>query len=148
VKKSNLIVLACVIASIGALSLSIVSLASILPRQEYSGYGDSHSSDLPYLQGVTKSYGYYNISLAFSNVTDSERLDNILVNPNSPETVTDLTIYVNGTIANKYPFSYLQSGDSLQVNLTLLCTAYASGSTLYLCVMGDTFGCGREVVLP
>ena len=148
-KKSNLIALVCVIAAIGAISLSLVTLASI-NRYESNGYVDSHSSDsdFPYVQGVTKSNGYYNISLAFSNVTDPIRLDNILINPNSQENVTDLTIYVNGTTVNTYPLSYLHSGDSLQVNLTLPCTEYASGSTISLCVMGDCIGCGEGVVLP
>ncbi len=147
-KKSNIIALACIIASIGAISLSLISLAIILPHNESSGYDNSYSIDLPVLQSVTKSNGYYNISLGFSSVINSERLDNILVNPNSPETATDVTIYVNGTAMNTYPLSYLKAGDSLQVNLTLPCTEYAPGSTISLCVMGDSFGCGIKAVLP
>jgi hypothetical protein len=133
---------------IGAFSLSIVSLAFIFPHRESNGFGDSHSSDLPYVQGVTKSNGYYNISLAFSNITDPVRLDNILINPNSQKDITNLTIYLNGTTVNTYPLRQMQSGDSLQISLKLPCNEYASGSTIYLYVMGDCIGCGEEVVLP
>lgn len=149
-EKSNIIALVCIIASIGAISLSLVSFAGILPRNEANGYVDSHSSDLPHFQGVTKSNGYYNISLAFSNVTDPERLDNILINPNSPEDITDLTFYLNGTTVNAPdPASYsLKSGDSLQVNFTFPCTEFTSGSTVLVYVMGDHFGWGTGVVLP
>jgi hypothetical protein len=97
---------------------------------------------------VTKNSEYYNISLAFSKVADPIRLDNILVNPNSREDVAKPTICINGTIVSTYPLGFLQSGDSLQVNLFLPCTDYASGSSLHLWVTGDCFGCGKEVVLP
>ena len=116
----------CIIMAIGTTSLLVATLGEI-KRYESSGYVDSHPSDLPYIQGVTKSNGYYNISLAFSDVSDLIRLDNILVNPNSQEDTTDPTIYVNGTAVNTYPLSSLQSGDSLQVNLTLPCNEHASG---------------------
>jgi hypothetical protein len=102
---------------------------------------------LPYVQVVTRSNGYYNISLAFSNVTDPIRLDNILVNPNGQEDF-DPTIYMNGTIMKRYPLGSLKRGDSLQVNLTLPCSEFASKSSLYLCIMGDSFGCGKEITLP
>jgi hypothetical protein len=116
-------------------------------RRESNGYGDSHSSDIPIIQGVTKSNGYYNISLAFSNVADPIRLDNILIDPNTQEKFTP-TFYVNGTAVSTYPLGLLKRGDSLQVNLTVPCSECASKSSLYLCVMGDTIGCGREVMLP
>lgn len=123
-----------------------------LSRHESRGLADPHANDsvFPKLQGVTKSNGFYNISLAFINVTYAERLDNILVNPYSSEAVTDLTAYLNGmALDTGAPISYnLESGDSLQVNLTLPCAEFASGSTLALCVMGEHFGCGLSVVLP
>jgi hypothetical protein len=143
-------IIVCILVSIAAFGLTLVSLACILNRHESYGQGDSHSSDLPYVQGVTKSNGYYNISLAFSKVADPIRLDNILVNPHSEEPIKDLTFYLNGTAVNvEDPARYsLKSGDSLQVNLTLPCTEFAAGSAVYLCVMGDSIGCGLEVVLP
>ena len=121
-------------------------------RHESSGVSDPYGNDsvLPVLQGVSKSNGYYNISLAFVNVTYPERLDNILVNPNNPEDVMGLIGYLNGTaLAFGAPITYaLKSGDSLRVDLTLPCSEFASGSSIYLCVMGDCFGCGKSVVLP
>lgn len=139
-----------IFVSIGAFSLTIVSLGYILPRHVSYGQGDSHSADLPLVQEVTRNNGYYNISLAFSNVTDPIRLDNILVNPNSDENIKDLTFYLNGTALNAGDPARcnLKSGDSLQVNLTLPCTECASGSKLYLCVIADCIGCGEEIVLP
>jgi hypothetical protein len=69
---------------------TLVFGAVLSSRYESGGVPGPHASDsvLPTLQGVTKSNGYYNISLAFVNVTYQERLDNILVNPNSPNDVT------------------------------------------------------------
>ena len=138
--------LVLVIAATCLLSLTAASLC-ILGRSELNGAAGSNYSDFFIVQGVTKSNGYYNISLAFQNVTDPIRLDNILINPNSQEDFHP-TIYVNGTIARAYPLGSLKSGDSLQVNLTLPCSECASKSSLYLCVMGDSFGCGKEVTLP
>ena len=113
----------------------------ILVRPQVSGVPDSHSQDLPILQGVTKNNGYYNITLAFTNVTDSETLNNILINPQISKTVTDSTFYLNGTAINPQdPVSCnLNSGDSLQINLTLPCTEFPSGSTITLQVMGEQF---------
>jgi hypothetical protein len=151
VKKSNIIALVCIIAAIGAVSLSVVSFAAINQNESHGeSYGDSHSLDLPHFQGVTKSNEYYNISLAFSNVTDPERLDNILINPNSQENITDLTFHLNGTtVIPPNPASYnLESGDSLQVNITVPCNEFTSGSTMMIWVMGDHFGWNTGVVLP
>jgi hypothetical protein len=151
VKKSNIIALVCIIAAIGVVSLSVVTFAAINQNETRGGsYVNSHSSDFPHFQGVTKSNGYYNISLAFSNVTDPERLDNILINPNSQENITDLTFYLNGTTVNAAnPASYnLKSGDSLQVNFTVSSTEFTSGSTMLVYVMGDNFGWNTGVVLP
>ena len=146
VKGSRLIAFVCFAAAICFVSLSVLTL-DILNRHESSGYVDSRSSDFPIVQDVTKSNGYYNISLEFSNVANPIRLDNVLINPNSQEDFNP-TIYVNGTIVKTYPLSSLKSGDSVQVNLTLPCSECASKSSLYLCVMGDSFGCGKEVTLP
>jgi hypothetical protein len=146
VKKSPFIALICIIVAIG---LSFLTLASINRNESY-GHGDSHSSDLPYLQGVTKSNGYYNISLAFSNVADPVRIDNILINPQSQESITDTIFYLNGTTVDAADpvRCNLKSGDSLQINLTLPCTKHASGSTITLCVIGNPIGYNTEVVLP
>ena len=150
-KKSKIIALVCIIAAIGAVCSSVVTFAAISQHESHGGsYVNSHSSDCPCFQGVTKSNGYYNISLAFSNVTDPERLDNILINPNSQENISDLTFYLNGTAVNApNPATYnLNSGDSLEVNFTVPCAEFASGSTMSVYVVGDSFGWGTEVVLP
>lgn len=77
-------------------------------------------------------------------------MDNIIINPNSQENITDLTFYLNGTtVKAPDPASYnLKSGDSLQVNLTVPRTEFTSGSTIVICVMGDHFGWNKGVVLP
>lgn len=150
-RKSAKIALACFLVLIETFGFTLV-FGYVLFRQESGGVVDPHSNDsvFPRVQGVTKSNGYYNISLAFTNVTYPERLDNILVNPNSPVDVTGLIAYLNGTALEAgAPITWsLESGDSLQINLTLPCTEFASGSEIYLCIMGDYFGCGESVVLP
>ncbi len=147
--KSTRIVLLCTACVAAALASSFLT-TDILVRPQVSGVPDSHSQDLPILQGVTKNNGYYNITLAFTNVTDSETLNNILINPQISKTVTDSTFYLNGTAINPQdPVSCnLNSGDSLQINLTLPCTEFPSGSTITLQVMGNSFGSGKTVVLP
>ena len=147
--KPTRIALICIMCAVAALTSSFLT-AAYLNHSQSSGIPDSHSKDLPILQGVTKNNGYYNITLAFTNVTDTETLDNILVNPQSSETVTDSTFYLNGTAINQQtPVSCnLKSGDNLQINLTLPCTEFPSGSTINLEVTGNSFGCGKAVVLP
>jgi hypothetical protein len=108
---------------------------------------DVPSSEIPFVQGVTESNCYYNISLAFSNVTYSMRLDNVLIDPNTQENFTPI-FYVNGTVVNTCPLCVVEQGDSIQVNLAVPCSECVSKSSLYLCVMGDHFGCGGTVVLP
>jgi hypothetical protein len=149
-RKSAKIVLVCFLVLIETFGFTLV-FGCVLSRQESSEVVDPHANNsvLPSVQGVTKSNGYYNISLAFTNVTYRENLDNILVNPNSPEDVTGLIAYLNGTALDAgAPITCsLESGDSLQIDLTLPCTEFASGSTINLCVMGTHFGCGKSVVL-
>jgi len=148
VKRPNNIALAGIIIAVTVISLSIGTIGSI-NRNEYNGYADSHSPGFPHVQGVTKSNGHYNISLAFSNVEYPVRLDNIIIiNPNNHEDTTTPTIYVNGTVMNTYPLSRLNSGDSLQINLTVPTAKYDLGTTLNLYIMGDCFGCGKTIVLP
>jgi hypothetical protein len=147
-KKPSIALAFFIIIAVTLISLSIGTIGTI-NCNESNGYADSHSSDLPHFQGVTKSNGYYNISLAFSNVQDPIRIDNIIItNPNNHEDNINPTIYVNGTIMTTYPLSCLNSGDSLQINLTIPTAKYKPGTTLNLYVMGDCFGCGKTVVLP
>jgi hypothetical protein len=124
----------------------------ISSRTESGGVPDPHANDsvLPQLQFVIKTNGVYNISLAFVNVTYRERLDNILLNPNSEEEVTGLVAYLNGTaLPSDAPITCsLNSGDSLRVDLTMPCTEFASGEELYLCIMGDCFMAGKTIKLP
>jgi hypothetical protein len=147
--KTSRIALICILCVAAALATSFLT-ADWLSRSQVNGLPDSHSQDLPTFQGVTKNNGYYNITLAFTNVTDSETLDNIVINPERSETVADSTFYLNGTAVNPQgPVSCsLKSGDSLQIDLTLPCTEFPSGSTVMLEVVGNSFGCGKAVVLP
>ena len=82
----------CIICVSAALASSFLTAAS-LNHSQSGGFADSHSSDFPTVQAATKNSGYYNVTLAFTNVTDPERLDNILINPQSSKTVTDATFY-------------------------------------------------------
>jgi hypothetical protein len=150
-RKWSKVALALLLVFIETFGFTLV-FGWVLSPHESGGVLDPHANDsvFPKVQGVTKSSGLYNISLAFINVTYAERLDNILVNPNSSETVTGLVAYLNGTALDEgAPITrQLKSGDSMQINLTLPCAEFASGETLTLCVMGDHFGCGTGVVLP
>ena len=145
-----MLALVCIIAAIGAVCSSVVTFAALSQHEYHVGSSVNRSSDYPVFQGATKGNGYYNISLAFSDVYNSERLDNILINPNSQENVTGLTFYLNGTaVAPPNPPSYdLKSGDSLQVNFAVPCSEFASGSTMLVYVVGDSFGWNTQVVLP
>ena len=150
-RKWSKVALACLLVFIETFGFTLV-FGLVLSPNESGGVLDPHVNDsvFPKVQGVTKNNGFYNISLAFINVTYAERLDNILVNPNCPETVKGLVAYLNGTALDEGdPITCkLKSGDSMQINLTVPCTEFASGETLTLCVMGDHFGCGTSVVLP
>jgi hypothetical protein len=148
VKKLSYIALICTFAAVCALSLSFAGLAN-MNQPEFYGNIDAHSSDLPYFQQVTKSNGYYNIALAFSNVADPISVDNIIVNPRS-EDAQDAVFYLNGTAVNaSEPVRFnLKSGDSLQINITLPCTKYAQGSTVELWLTGNSIGYNREITLP
>jgi hypothetical protein len=135
------------------MSFTLVFTAALTPHSESSGTPDSHTNDsiLPKVQGVTKNNGFYNISLAFINVTYAENLDNILINPNNSKATTGLVAYMNGTALDEgAPVACkLESGDSMQINLILPISLFASsGETVNLCVMGDSFGCGIPIVLP
>jgi hypothetical protein len=152
VRKAAKIALVCLLIFIGTISFTLVFAAVLTPRNESSGVPDSHAKDsvLPKVQGVTKNNGFYNISLAFINVTYAENLDNILINPNNSKAITGLVAYMNGTALDEgAPVACkLKSGDSMQINLTLPISEFASGETVNLCVMGDCFGCGIPIVLP
>lgn len=148
-KNLSIIALVCVIVSVLTTSLTIVMFSSILPSHESRG---GSLSGISYVKGVTKSNGYYNISLLIpnvSNVTSSERLDNFGINQMSQEDLPDLIIYINGTaVDTSNPLRYnLKSCDSLQVNLMVPCTDYASGSTINVCLWGDPMLFGEPVVL-
>jgi hypothetical protein len=149
VKKSSLIALICIIGAVAVNSVTALSLAAILsPQQTYAHVPEPYSTTSPCIQSVTKTNSYYNISIAFSNVTYAETVDNILVNPNSPANKTDPTIYLNGTVANTYPLANLQRGDSLRVDVTVPCSEYAPDSTLYLNIICDCCGSGKYIQLP
>jgi hypothetical protein len=124
--------------------------ADYLTRPQSIGASDYRSQDLPNFQDVTKNNGYYNITLAFNKVIDSEKLNNIVINPQSGKMVNDSIFYLNGTaVSQQDPVSCnLKSGDSLQINLLLPCNEFPSGSTVNLEVIGNSFGCGKAVALP
>ncbi len=147
--KPTRIALICIMCVAAALASSSLT-AAYLNRTQTSGVPIPVSRDFPVLGGATKNNDYYNISLAFANVTDNETLDNILINPQSSKTVTDATFYLNGTAVNQQdPVTCsLKSGDSLQISLTLSCSEFPSGSTIMLDVMGSCFGCGEALRLP
>jgi hypothetical protein len=150
-RKSVKIALSFLLVLIETVCFTLV-FGAVLNYNESGGVVDPNSNDsvFPKVQSVTKSNGFYNIHLAFVNVTYPERLDNILINPHSSETITGLIAYLNGTALDAgAPITCgLESGDSLEINLTFPCIEFASGSTITLCVLGDCFGCGTNVVLP
>jgi hypothetical protein len=148
VKKARILSTIFSITSILLISWSLVVLAGVTGA--FSSNEHSWIADNPRLQGVTKNDNYYNVSLLFSNQAYNQTLNNILINPNSQEKVIGLTAYLNGTaVDSTEPISYtLQQGNSLQVNLVFPCTNFASGTSINIHVIGDTFGCSGFVVLP
>jgi len=151
-RRAVKIALICLLVFIETLGFTLVFATILTYRHESGGIPDVHANDnvLPKLQDVTMSDGFYNISLVFTNTTYAERLDNILINPNSPNDVVGLVAYMNGTaLIEGSPIACeLEKGDSMQINLTLPSNEFASGETVYLSVIGDNFGCGIPVVLP
>ena len=148
-EKSKVLSLVFVIASIALISWT--ALVVVAENGAFISKGTFWTSDCPSLVGVTKSNGYYNISLAFSSVNYSRQLQNIVINPNSQGTVTGLTGYINGTVVNATNpvFNYcLKTGDSLQVSIMFPCVAFSSGTTIDVQVFGDCFGSGGTVLLP
>jgi hypothetical protein len=139
----------CIFCAAAALTSSFLT-TDYLYCARSNGVPDSHSQDIPTVTGVTKKGSYYNITLAFTNVTDSETIENILINPQSSNAVTGSTFYLNCTAVNPQNSvcCSLKCGDSLQINLTLPCTEFPSGSTINLEVTGNSFGYGKAVVLP
>jgi hypothetical protein len=127
---------------------------AISSRTESGGVPDPHVNDsvFPRLLAVTKNEGFYNVSLAFTNVSYAEALQNILVNPNSPQDTNGdgVVAYMNGTaLKQDAPIAYcLKKGDSLQIDLTVPCQELESKAEPYLCVIGDHFGCGIPLKLP
>jgi len=150
-RMSVKIALSCLLVLIGTVGFTLV-FGAVLAYNESDGVVDPHSNDsvFPKVESVTESNGFYNIHLAFVNVTYRERLDNILINPHSSETITGLIAYLNGTAldAGAPVTCGLESGDSLEINLTFPCIEFASGSSITLCVLGDCFGGETSIVLP
>jgi hypothetical protein len=145
------IALCCLLVLVETVGFSLV-FGAVLSHDSSGGGVDpyAHDSVLPVVQGVARSNGFYDVQLAFINVTYNEQLENILINPHSSEEVAGLIAYLNGTaLAAGAPITCsLASGDGVQINLTFPCSEFDSGSTVELCVMGDCFLCGKSVVLP
>lgn len=151
-RKAVKVAWVCLLIFIGTLSFTLVFASVLAPGSESSGIPDPHANDsvLPKVEGVTKNDGFYNISLAFINVTYAENLENILINPNNSKAPIGLVAYMNGTALDESaPIACkLEGGDSMQINITLPISEFASGETVNLCVMGEGFGCGLPIVLP
>lgn len=148
-KKSKILSAVFIIASLALISWTFIVMAGV--NGVFSNNKSGWSSNNPSLQGITKKDDYYNISLAFSNVTYNERLNGIvIINSSNHENDINPTAYLNGTAVDATdPVSCnLQRGDSLQVNLVFPCANLDSGTTINIHVMGDIFGCGGSVVLP
>jgi len=147
-KKSKILSAVFIILSIILICWSTFMVGIVTGT--FNGDRTSWSSNNPALIGVTKTNDHYNISLAFTNVTLNEELYNILINPNSSNEITGLTAYLNGTALNPQdPIRCsLQKGDSLQVDFVFPCINFEPQTCLHIVVMGDSFGCGGQVILP
>ncbi|MCW4003389.1 MAG: hypothetical protein NWE95_05700 [Candidatus Bathyarchaeota archaeon] len=148
-KKSKILSTAFIITSIALISWTFIVIAGV--NGAFSNNKSGWTSNNPSFESITKNDGYYNISLAFSNVTYNEKLNGIvIINSSNHENDINPTAYLNGTaVGATDPISCnLQRGDSLQVNLVFPCANLDSGTTINIHVMGDVFGCGGSVVLP
>ncbi len=88
---------------------------------------------------ITKSRDAYNLSFTLPNANYTRELQNIIINPRSDEPKTGLTEYINGTVVNgTNPISkaIIKAGDNLQVNLMRPYTAFKSGTTIEVQVLG------------
>jgi hypothetical protein len=148
-QKSRLLSLLFIIASVALISWTVFVVAA--ENRDFISKGTIWTSSSPSLAGVSKTNGYYIISLAFSSVNYSRQLQNTLINPNNQEVVAGLTGDINGTSVNgtNPVFAYcLKSGDNLQVKAQFPCSAFVSGTTIWVEVMGDCFGTRVEILLP
>jgi len=147
-KKSMALSLTFVIISLALIGWTVVVAAE---NGFFVSKGTSWASDNPSLVGVTRKDSYYSISLAFSSVNYTRQLQNIMINPNSNVSVVGLKGYVNGTSVNEENpvfSSLINKGDSLQVELLIPYADFCSGTTVYVQVLGDSFGSGGAVLLP
>ena len=141
--------LAFVIISIALISWKVLVVAA--ENGFFVGKNNSWTSDNPSLVAVTRNDGYYHISLAFSSVNYTRQLENIMINPNSHDTVVGLKGFINSTAVdedNPVFSSLINKGDSLQISLLIPCADFRSGTSIYLQVFGDSFGSGGTVLLP
>jgi hypothetical protein len=137
------LILVCLI--IGAITANLAVLSWLTASGNSSSEQGIPNIDFPSWQGVTKSAGYYNVSLSFSNLTDPLTLTNIFVDPWSIQNYSAPTFYFNGTLENHFPLTALGIGDSLHVSLTFPCSEYASGTNLDVDVVG-AFGMANSAV--
>jgi hypothetical protein len=148
-KKSMTLSITFVIISIALISWTVLVVAA--QNGFFADKSNSWASDNLSLVGVTRNDGYYNISLAFSNVNYTRQLQNIMINPNSNDAVVGLKGYINGTAVNtENPVfsSLINNGDSLRVDLLVPCADFRSGTTIYMQVIGGGFGSGGTILLP
>jgi hypothetical protein len=139
----------CSIIMISAFSLSIVAMSFVNQYdQMHNGMDLGEETAFLDFQSITKSNGYYTISLAI-NASAPQSIDKIVIGPmnntagsiiTSKKEVNSLHMSLNGTamdtaadLAKKLNY-HLNSGDCVQVTFTLPCTEYASNSTISVTV--------------
>lgn len=139
---------------IAAISLTVMTVDIIAEHQDVTTLGDA-PRQIDYVQGVTKSNGYYNIAIAIPNTSANktccyDMVGNLDINQVAQEDIPGLTMYINGTWVNaSNPIRYnLESGDTAQINMLVPCTAYPSGSTVNIIWWGSSQMWGERVQLP
>ncbi len=143
-KKSFVLSIIFVIASIVLLSWSVIVIAAVngVFRDDRLCWG----TDNPSL-AFTQKGGYYNISLAFHGVQYNETIDGIVLTTGNCQDFQSLTRYVNGTaLAKDAPVSFkLHCGDEVAVNFVFPMDDLPLGTRVNIRVFGNSSGCGGYI---
>jgi hypothetical protein len=153
----------CIFIILVAFCLSIFAMYVVNQYDQMHMYhGPGQETVFLDFQSITKSNGYYNISLAI-NVLAPQSLDKLVIGPmnntagsiiTSKEEVNSLNMSLNGTAVDtaadmaKQLNYHLNSGDCVQVNFRLPCTEYSSNSTIGVDVFTSQAMYFQEMGLP
>ena len=155
-KRSKFIALICVVVAISAVAASL-TVADVINPAIHPAIRTEGTPPLEInnVQSITKSNGYYNISVAIPNNSANKTyvyhmVGNLGINQVAQEDIPGLAMYMNGTaITVSAPIRYdLKAGDTAQINMLVPCSLYRSGTTINVVWWGSPEMWGEPIQLP